>query len=139
MVEHALLPALGQILCAVDVFGEEAIFVRNAEIVEHGLDHVQMGDQDGLRKLGGELFVVSGSRAAPNTRGADFAQRFGVQLGHMQARFQAIEKLKRFQFSERDGAQQFARTTCSPSPRKISDNCIKPSVTCSTRPCDTIQ
>src|SRR5580698_4664172 len=42
-----MLPALAKILGAVDVFVEEAVLIGNAEVVEHGLNHIQMRNQDG--------------------------------------------------------------------------------------------
>ena len=60
LIECLLLPAFGQIFRPIDVFGEEAFFVRYLQMVQHGLDHLEMGNQNGLRKVAGKLFVLLG-------------------------------------------------------------------------------
>jgi len=63
LVVNPLLPAFGQELRGIDVLVEEAILVRNPQIVEHRLDHVEVRDQHRLRQFPRELFFA---RAQPD-------------------------------------------------------------------------
>src|SRR5580698_1112575 len=61
------LPTVGKIFRAVDVFVEKPLLVRNPQIVDHRLDHVQVRDQDGLRQLAGK-FLVPLAESRPKLR-----------------------------------------------------------------------
>src|SRR5579863_732032 len=54
---RTMLPTVGQIFRSVDIFLEESVLIGNPQIVDHRLDHVQMRNQNGLRKIGRELFI----------------------------------------------------------------------------------
>src|ERR1039457_6992697 len=105
MIERALLPPFGHVLTAVDVFREEALFVRDAQEVENRRDHVHVGNQDRLRQLRGELVVVL-SEAFKHTR-TDLAQHLGIEFGGVQARLETVEELVGLELPQRDGTQQF--------------------------------
>ena len=64
-------------------------------MIEGGADHVQVRDEDGLADIGGEVVFVF-VYAAPHAR-LGLAQRFGVELVEVEARLDAIVKLKRLE------------------------------------------
>ena len=106
LIIRLLLPALRQIFRSIDVLGEKAILVGNAQVIEHGLDHVQVRNQDGLRKIGREIFVAF-AQARPEAR-RRLTQALGVHLGQVHARLQTIEKLKGLELADRNSAQQLS-------------------------------
>ena len=76
---HALFPAFREIRLGVHILGKETILVRHAQKIQHRGDHVQMGNQDGLRQILGEI-LVPGRNALPQFR-YRFAQAFSVYFG----------------------------------------------------------
>ena len=61
-------------------------------MVQHGLDHVQMRDQDGLREVGGKVVVGTGLQMLPEAR-RGFAQGLRTELVQVQPGLDAVEKL----------------------------------------------
>src|SRR6202011_2024218 len=104
LLEYALLPAFGEIFGGVDVFVEEAVLVGDAEEIEHGLDHVEVRDQNGLRQLTGELLVAFVQSRPEARRG--LADVLRVELAQMEADLHALVELVRLHFPDGDGAQK---------------------------------
>lgn len=86
------------------VLGEESVFVRNTQVIQHGLDQVQIRRQDRLGQIGGEI-VVAFAEPLPDA-GLGFAQSFRVEFVQMEPRLHPVEKLVRLQPPHRNRAQQ---------------------------------
>ena len=104
MLVRARLPALGQVLLRVEILGEEALLVRHAEKIQHRRDHVHVGNENGLREIGGELLILLVQTRPEAGRG--LAQTLGVHFGQMGARLETFVKLIGLQFSDGNPAQQ---------------------------------
>ena len=100
----ARLPIAHQVFGGVDVLREEAILVRHFQKVEHGLDHVQVRDEDRLRQVLAQSFVL-GAEPQPDF-GRDGLQRLIVQFRQVQPRFEAVVHLKGLQLVQRNRAEQ---------------------------------
>ena len=96
LLPGALLPALFKVSGDLRILGEKSVFVRNAQVIEHRLDQIQMRHQDRLRQIGGE-FVIVLAQARPHPR-SGLAQRLRIQLVHVQPGLQPVEELIRLQF-----------------------------------------
>src|SRR5581483_7751934 len=105
-LEDALLPAFRQVGLGIHIFGKETAFVRNAEEIEDRSNHLQMRNQNRLSKIFRELLVTL-ANTRPEARGR-LAQMFRVQFGKARPRFETIVKLVRFQFANRDPADEAA-------------------------------
>ncbi len=103
-IEHALLPAIGEVLRRIEILREEAVFIGDGEHIERGGDHVHVRNEDGLGEFSGEGFILF-SEAFPETRRA-FAQALGVEFGQVHARFETVVELIGFEFSDGDAADE---------------------------------
>src|SRR5438270_7360601 len=90
-IEYPLLPALAEIELGVHILSEEAILVRNAEKIEDGGDHIEVGNQDGLRHVLGEIDIRH--RDASPEFGDGFTQHLGVDLLEMRADLEPLVDL----------------------------------------------
>lgn len=106
-IEDALLPAFGQVAFNVGVFGEEAVLVGDAEQVESIDDQVQVRDEDGLRKVNGEILLPA-LDSRPKLR-SGFPQVLVVELYQVRAGLDLIEKLIGSQAAEGNAADKFAK------------------------------
>src|SRR5579871_1761194 len=118
LVVAFLLPSLGQIFRAIHVLVEESVLVGHAEIVQHGFDHVQVRNQDGLRKVGSEVFIILG-QARPQTR-LGLAKMFGIEFGEAEPCLDAVIELIGFQFADGNGAQELRERVF---PQALKDGC----------------
>ena len=91
----------------VGILGEETVFMRDSLVIQHGADHVQVRNQDGLRDLGGEL-VIAFADARPDAR-RGFAERFRIELGEIQHGLEAVVKLVSLQTAHRNAAEQVVK------------------------------
>jgi hypothetical protein len=106
LIEDAPLPAFGEVVSGFQVFVEEAVFVGDAEEIEHVDDHAEVGEQEDLRKIGGEI-LFAGLNAGPEF-GFGFAQRFGIELNEVGAQLEALIDLIGLQFTDRNAADEVA-------------------------------
>src|ERR1035441_10947482 len=78
--------------------------MRHAQKIQHGPDQIQMGDQDGLRQILGEILVAPGNTFPEFWHG--FAQTLRVDLGEVRANFESLVDLVRFQLADGDAADE---------------------------------
>ena len=93
-VENALLPALGEVFLRVEVLGEKAVLMRDADQVQHVDNHVEVRYQYNLRNIRRELLIVV--RDPCPKPGRCLAKRFRVELAQMEAQLHAFVELIRF-------------------------------------------
>src|SRR5690349_12419882 len=106
LIEHPLFPALRKIARGLEVFGEKSILMRNPEQIEHGDDHVQVRNQNRLRKVSRKIFIML-AEPRPETR-SGLAQRLGVDLVQMRPHLKTLINLIGFQLADRDAAYQLS-------------------------------
>ena len=99
----ARLPTVGEMRVDVGVFVEEAVLVRNSEMIEHGDNHAEVRDQNGLAELDGEIFFLAGE--ARKQLGADLAEHLLIELVDMETDPQAVKHLVSFELAQGDRTQ----------------------------------
>ena len=67
LIEYPLLPALGEVFFRFQVFVKKTLLVRNTQKVQDIDNHVEMREQEYLRKVRGEI-LLAGFDASPETR-----------------------------------------------------------------------
>ncbi len=92
-LKGASLPAFGEILRGFNLFFEEAALVGNFEKIEHGDNHLHVGDEDGLCQIGGEFGILRGEPLPEAGHGV--AQIFGIELSQMRTNLEAFVDLVR--------------------------------------------
>ena len=107
LFEHAGFPALGEMLFGVQILGEEAAFVRDAEEIKDGRNHIQVGDQDSLSHIAGEFLVAIGD-PLPEA-GNRLAKGLGINFLQVCANLEAFVDLVPFQLPDRNPPDQLRK------------------------------
>jgi len=105
-IEYPFFPAVGEIARGLQIFRKKSILVRDSEQVKHGDDHVQVRDQDGLRKITRKIFIVL-PEPRPESR-SGLAQGLGVDFVEMRSDLKTFVNLIGFQLADRDTAHQLS-------------------------------
>src|SRR5581483_5555674 len=92
---------------------------RDAEIVDHGLNHVEMRDQDGLREISCE-FVFAVVETGPEP-GYSLFHVFRIELGQVKAHLHAIVQLVSLQFTDGDAAHQVGKRGLTLADENVAD------------------
>ena len=114
-----LLPSGFEMGGNIGILGEEAAFVRDAQMIEHGLDHIEMRDQDGLGNIGGKVVVMFAE--AGEEAGGGLAQGLRIELVEIETGLDAFEDLVGFQAPERNGAQELLEVVFAQAKKDVAE------------------
>src|SRR3954447_19065946 len=104
LVEHTLVPALGQLVSCVQILREEAILIRNAKKVQDVHNHAEMRHEHNLGDIGCELLIAFNNTSPQLWR--RLTHTLAVQLCEMKPQLDSFVQLKSFQFPDRDRADE---------------------------------
>src|SRR5262249_1004119 len=91
LIPNVLLPSFLQISGDLGVLGEKTVFMRDAEMIQHGLDHLEMGYQNRLGSIRGKV-VIALIKARPDPR-RRLPKGLRIQLSQVQTRLEPVVEL----------------------------------------------